>query len=107
MIVSLYAIYDSASGVYDGPFPGTADGAVSRNFSDMCLNADHPIGKHPDCYTLFRVGSWNDGTGEVADIDPLKLMNGVEAVAAARTVNGAQMTIFDPKGPNGTLPLDG
>ena len=31
MKVTLYAVYDSASGVYDGPVPGTADGKMVRS----------------------------------------------------------------------------
>ena len=62
MIVNLYAVYDRCSGVYDGPIPGQSDGQMIRRFSDMAVG-DTEIGKHPEDYTLFRVGSWNDGNG--------------------------------------------
>lgn len=81
MKVSLYAVFDRASGIYDGPHPGSADGQMIRNFTDMANNEEHPIGKHPADYTLFRVGTWNDGTGEVTDEVSEKLINGLEAVA--------------------------
>ena len=81
MIVNLYAVYDSASGVYDGPFPGKADGHVIRSFSDQCLNAEGPMGNHPEDFTLFKVGSWNDGTAEVVDVLTEKMVNGLEVIA--------------------------
>lgn len=86
MKVNLYAIYDRASGIYDGPVPGHSDGQMIRKFSDLACSAEHEIGKHPDDYTLFRVGNWNDGTGELNDIPSEKLINGAEAVAASRGV---------------------
>ena len=86
MKVNLYAVYDRASGVYDGPIPGHSDGAMIRNFSDMACNAEHQIGKHPEDYTLFKVGTWNDGTGELVDVISEKLINGGEAIAASRNI---------------------
>ena len=53
---NLYAVIDTASGVYDGPIPGLADGHMIRWFSDMAVNADHPIGQHPEDYSLIKVG---------------------------------------------------
>ena len=84
MKVTLFAVYDSASGVYDGPFPGKAEGHVIRSFSDQCLNADGPMGAHPEDFTLFKIGTWNDGTAELVDEITVKLINGAEAVANSR-----------------------
>ena len=81
MKVDLYAVYDVASGVYDGPIPGRADGEVIRNFSHMCKNGESKISQSPEDYTLFKVGRWNDGTGEVDGMAPVKLINGAEALA--------------------------
>ena len=83
MLVNLYAIYDVCSGIYDGPFPGVADGAVLRDFTDMCKKKDSKMGTHPEDFTLFKVGTWNDGTGEVVDLLTEKLMNGIEAVSTS------------------------
>ena len=35
MIVKLYAVLDSASGVYDGPVPAHTDLIAMRNFTDV------------------------------------------------------------------------
>ena len=81
MIVNLYAVYDSASGVYDGPFPGQADAKMVQKFGDMAKNPETEVGKHPDCFTLFKVATWNDGTGEVVDLVSERLCNGAEIIA--------------------------
>lgn len=85
MRVNLYAIFDSAGRIYDGPIPGQSDGFMNRKFSDLCLNADHDIGKHPHDYTLFHVGSWDDSKGELENVENRKLLNGSEVIAAAQS----------------------
>ena len=65
MIVKLYAVLDSASGVYDGPVPAHTDLIAMRNFTDVAKNPDSAVGKHPSDFSLWNVGTWNDATGEV------------------------------------------
>ena len=81
---NLYAVIDTASGIYDGPIPGVADAHMIRSFSDMACDAEHPIGKHPEHFALIKVGIWNDGTGELEDLQNLTMITALEAVAAAR-----------------------
>lgn len=83
---NLYAVIDTASGVYDGPFAGVSDAHMIRSFSDLAINADHPIGQHPEDYAMIKVGCWNDGTGEVEDFQNFTLITGLEAVANSRKV---------------------
>ena len=81
MKVSLFAVFDRCSGVYDGPIPGRADAEMVRNFVHMCGNKESKISQSPEDFTLFKVGSWNDGTGELEDMVPEKLINGAEALS--------------------------
>ena len=87
MKVDLYAVFDRASGIYDGPIPGRADGEMIRNFKHMCGNKESKISQSPEDYTLFKVGKWNDGTGEVEPLVPVKLINGGEAIAVLGEFN--------------------
>ena len=84
MKVNLYAVFDRCSGVYDGPIAGRADAEMVRNFSHMCGNKESKISQTPEDFTLFKVGSWNDGTGELEDMVPEKLINGAEAVSGLK-----------------------
>ena len=54
MKVKLYAVLDSASGVYDGPVPAQADGVALRNFTNMAMDANTAIGRNPECFSLWR-----------------------------------------------------
>lgn len=65
MKVQLYAVYDKASGVYDGPVPCQAHGVALRNFVNMAKDKNTPVGKNPECFSIWHVGEWNDATGEV------------------------------------------
>ena len=81
---NLYAVIDTATGIYDGPIPGVSDGQMIRAFGDMAVNAEHPIGQHPEHYALVKVGVWNDGTGELEDLQNMTMITGLEAVAQAQ-----------------------
>lgn len=89
MKINLYAVYDRCSGIYDGPVPGQTDAAVMRDFVALCTKENSKIAQSPEDYTLFRVGTWNDGTAEVEDVVAEKLINGAEALA--QRTNGAEV----------------
>lgn len=97
MKVNLYAVIDTASGIYDGPFPGKSDGHIIRAFSDQAINAENPIGMHPKDYALIKVGTWNDGTGELEDLQNTTMITGLEAVANSRQVKEGSLVEFDQK----------
>ena len=65
MKVGLYCVLDKVSGVYDGPVPAHNDGVALRNFTSMATNDQSPVGQHPEHFSIWRVGEWNDATGEV------------------------------------------
>ncbi len=84
MKLNAYTIYDVASGIYMRPFFSQADGQAIRGFKDIATDADHEVGKHPEDYTLFRIGTYNDTTGKLAGEDPEKLATGLEMMAEDR-----------------------
>ena len=86
MKVSMYAVFDRASAIYDGPFPGQTDGVMVRNFTHTVMNADSAIAKSPEDFTLFKVGTWDDAKGELTACVPVKLINGAEALASTKRV---------------------
>jgi hypothetical protein len=68
MKVKLYAVLDSASAVYDGPVPCKTDSLALRNFVNMGKNPDSAIFKNPECFSLWRVGEYDDAKGEVTSV---------------------------------------
>ena len=86
MRLNVYAIFDRASGIYDRPWCAHSDQAAIRSFTDIAQDAEHPIGKHPEDFTLFRVGTWQDDKGEMVGESAEKVIGAAEAVAAVRKI---------------------
>lgn len=60
MKVKLFAVLDSCSGVYDGPVPAHNEAVALRNFVKIAKKPGSPIHDHPEHFSLWRVGEWND-----------------------------------------------
>ena len=86
MKMNMYTIFDAAANVYMRPFFFQADGQAQRAFQDLSNDDNHEVGKHPEDYTLFRVGSFDDNEGKVTSQSPFKIINGAEAVGAHRNL---------------------
>jgi len=91
MKLNIYTIYDTASGAYMRPFFGQSDGQAVRSFKDISTDADHEIGKHPEDYSLWRIGAFNDQTAKIDPEDKECLATALELVAAARNVDKDRM----------------
>lgn len=65
MILNVYCVFDSAASVYQRPFYCQTDGEALRAFGDISFDKEHPIGMHPEDYSLYRVGQFNDAKGEL------------------------------------------
>lgn len=87
MKVKLYAVLDNASGVYDGPVPAQADGVAMRNFTNMAKTPESPIGKNPECFSLWRVGEWNDADGTITPKTKECLCYAIDMVAESKELN--------------------
>ncbi len=86
MKLNAYTIYDVASGIYMRPFFSQADGQAIRGFKDIATDADHEIGKHPEDYTLYRIGNYNETTGKMQGEELEKLATGLEMMTQDRNI---------------------
>ena len=93
MKLQAYTIYDVASGIYMRPFFSQADGQAIRGFKDIATDANHEVGKHPEDYTLYRVGQFNDTTGKMDGEELEKMATGLEMVAEDRSPKQADLKI--------------
>lgn len=89
MIKNVYAVYDSCSGIYAGPFLFNQDGEAVRWFGDQAVS-DNSIGNHPEHYTLYRVGRWDDGKGCFIPEDRICLHTAEEMVTLSRKLEVVQ-----------------
>ena len=95
MRMKVFSIFDSCAGVYDRPFVAHNEASAKRAFGDIAVSADHHIGQHPEHYSLFVVGEWDDNNGVIKPVDRVCVVTALEMVSASRKVDEAQLQIFD------------
>lgn len=75
----MFSIYDSKAEAYMQPFFAVEAGVAKREFGNLVADSSHPIGQHPEDYTLFVLANWNMGTGTVTPENaPLAIANGLD-----------------------------
>lgn len=92
MRLNVYSIFDRASGVYDRPWCAHSDRSAGRSFTDLASDPEHPIGKHPEDFTLFRIGTWTDDTGTLEGAVGEKVIGAHEAIAPKQRNGEADAT---------------
>jgi hypothetical protein len=95
MKLFVFAVYDSASGIYDRPMVARSEGEMLRAFSDLAQNADHPVGAHPEHYQLFSIGVYNDGTAELEQKEVRCVARAHELVAKAKSPAPGSLLEFE------------
>ncbi|UPW41761.1 nonstructural protein [Peromfec virus RodF7_15] len=64
MIVNVYSVYDKKAKLYQGMMTFINNEVALRYFLDIFKNPDSYIGKHPDDYIVYQIGTFNDATSE-------------------------------------------
>jgi len=82
MIHKIYAVYDSKGEVYTPPFFDHAEGRALRTFADCCNDEGHQFGKHPEDYTLFNLGQYDDSTGTITQDKITSIATGITLLEA-------------------------
>lgn len=73
MLYHIITVYDKATQAYMRPFVALSTGQAVRMFEDETQAQGSEIGKHPEDYALFKIGTFNDSSGEVAGCEPFCL----------------------------------
>jgi len=68
-------ILDTVAGVYSRPFTARSDAEGMRIFAQMC-EKDETVSKSPSDYRLYRVGSFDEVSGELEGGSPRQLLAG-------------------------------
>lgn len=69
MIQQVYSVFDVKAGAFLTPFFLPSDGMAIRIFSDCVRDPNHQFGKHPEDYTLFRVGNFDCDTARLYQLE--------------------------------------
>lgn len=95
MKINMYTVYDSAVKAFVQPFFQIADAAAIRLFMDQVNNPETNIAKHPDQYTLFKCGVYDDSSGMLIPETPVSLGNGKQFVDQPKLTAAAFQDLLD------------
>lgn len=77
MIIKLFAVFDSKAALFGQPFSDQQEGSAIRNFSDAVNDGSNPNNlwnKHPEDFSLFQIGEFDNNSGELIPIIPKSLV---------------------------------
>lgn len=77
MKTKIYTIFDSKAEAFNAPFYFQHDAQAIRGFADAVNSPESHIGMHPEDYTLFVIGTYDDETAEIKTESPAALGVGV------------------------------
>lgn len=81
MILQMFSIYDSKVGAYMTPVFLHSKGQALRWFSDLIKDQESTLSKHPEDYTLFHLGSFEDVSSKFEPLEtPHSMGIGLELV---------------------------
>lgn len=95
MKLQLYTIYDTQAQRAVMPFGRDNDDVAKRDFITMCCNPETPFGKHPNDYTLYHCGEWDDKSMLFNPIQPTRIFTGGDAFQQGFERANAQMSLAD------------
>lgn len=79
MIIKIFAIHDAKAAAFLLPFFQMTTGLAIRAFSDSCNNVEHNFCRHAEDYTLFQMGTYDDGPGSFEMLPtPLPVRKAIE-----------------------------
>lgn len=89
MKVNLYSIFDSKLATYGKPWYELTDAAAIRAFADAVADSSNPnnqYNKHPEDFSLYVLGSFDDQTAVFKTCAPISLQT-ASALFASRNVD--------------------
>lgn len=79
MKLVMVSVRDSALDAFMRPFFVPTTGAAVRAFSDEVRRKDSEMYRHPADYVLFELGSFDEESGRVENLDsPRQLVRGID-----------------------------
>lgn len=69
MQLFIYSIYDEKVESFSQPFFAATNPAAIRVFTDLANDNNSTISRHPQDYTLYQIGKWDDHTGKIETME--------------------------------------
>jgi hypothetical protein len=105
MIHRIFTVYDCKAEAYLPPMCMQTKGAMVRAFIDTVSERGHQFAKHPEDYTLFELGSYDDGTAKFELLEtPLAIGKAIEFLkeqaSAQEPIGNEPFVLPSPPGGN-------
>lgn len=87
MIINVYSVFDSKLATFGRPWYELTDSAAIRAFSDAVMDGSNPnnqFHKHPEDFSLYSLGSFDDSIGFFDLVKPVSLVTASALVASRR-----------------------
>ncbi len=75
MIYGIYAIFDSAAGVFTAPTIDISDASAVRAFQQAIANSGSIMNFKPDDFSLYQVGTFDVESGRVESFSPISRLS--------------------------------
>lgn len=92
----MFSVYDSKAKAYIPPFFFPKVAMAIRVFTDSVNDPHHQFNKHPEDYTLFEIGIFDDETGQTKSCNPESHGVGIQYIA--ETSPATQLDLGDEIG---------
>ena len=73
MKLKIFTIWDAKAEAYQRPFFANTNAMAIRSVTDAVNDSSHPLGQHPEDYSLFAIGEFDELTAKVEMTSPMIL----------------------------------
>lgn len=96
MMHKVYSVYDQAAKAFLPPFCLRNDQQAIRTFKDCVNSPNHQFNAHPEDYSLYLMGEFNDALGEFTNEQPgpKNLGSGLAQLKVAASAAIQQQSLF-------------
>lgn len=82
MVTKCFSVLDSKASVFGTPFFSATAGSALRMFTDLVNDKNSIVSRHPEDFSLYVIGEFDDSTGVFRPEVPLNLATAVSVVKA-------------------------
>ena len=73
MVTKVFSIYDSKAQMFNVPFFMNNNAMAVRTFVDLVNDPKTNVSRHPEDYSLFEIGTFDDSKGVIVPATPINL----------------------------------
>lgn len=74
MITKMFSLYDGKAQMFQTPFYMPTLGMALRAFADLCNDPNTMVYRHPEDFSLYEIGEYDDSNAVHNSLSPLKLV---------------------------------